>query len=104
MPGMYLAAIVISFVGMFVIDRTWHLGVVGRRLLVAVVVVELAFLLIFDVLGAWRGWFDSSPDWVVVIVPPGIPLEEPLLLAFLATFTLVVQALARRWLREGDDA
>jgi hypothetical protein len=104
MLGLYLIAIVISFAGMIVIDRTWHLGVVGRRLLVAVAVVELAFLLVFDVIGAWRGWFASSSDWVVVIVPPGIPIEEPLLLAFLASFTLVVQALARRWLREGEDA
>jgi lycopene cyclase domain-containing protein len=102
--GAYLLAILFSLAGMLVIDRTQRLGILGRRLLVAVVVVEVAFLLVFDVLGAGRGWFASNPDYVVAIVPPGIPPEEPLLLAFLAYFTLVVQGLARRWLGEGGDA
>ncbi len=102
--GAYLLAILFSLAGMLVIDRTQRLGILGRRLLVAVVVVEAAFLLVFDVVGAGRGWFASNPDYVVAIVPPGIPPEEPLLLAFLAYFTLVVQGLARRWLGEGGDA
>ena len=104
MLGLYLAAIVVSFAGMVVIDVTQRLGILGRRLVAAVAVVEIAFLLVFDALGAGRGWFASNPDWVVAIVPPGIPLEEPLLLAFLAYFTLVVQALLRRWLGEDADA
>lgn len=101
--GAYLAAILLSLAGMVVIDRTQRLGILGRRLVVAIVVVEVAFLLVFDVLGAGRGWFASNPDYVIAILPPGIPPEEPLLLAFLAYFTLVVQALARRWLGERED-
>ena len=102
--GAYLVAILFSLAGMVVIDRTQRLGILGRRLVVAVVVVELAFLLVFDVLGASRGWFASEPGYVIAILPPGIPPEEPLLLAFLAYFTLVVQGLVRRWQDEGDDA
>ncbi len=102
--GAYLVAILFSLAGMVVIDRTQRLGILGRRLVVAVVVVEVAFLLVFDVLGASRGWFASEPAYVIAILPPGIPPEEPLLLAFLAYFTLVVQGLVRRWQDEGDDA
>jgi len=101
--GLYLAAILVSLAGMVVIDRTQRLGILGRRLLVAIVVVEVAFLLVFDVLGAGRGWFASNPEYVVAILPPGIPPEEPLLLAFLAYFTLVVQGLARRLPGGSDD-
>ena len=46
--GAYLVAILFSLAGMVVIDRTQRLGILGRRLVVAVVVVELAFLLVFD--------------------------------------------------------
>jgi hypothetical protein len=102
--GAYLVAILASLAGMVVIDRTQRLGILGRRLVVAVLVVEVAFLLVFDVLGASRGWFATEPAAVIAIVPPGIPPEEPLLLAFLAYFTLVVQGLTRRLLGEGDDA
>jgi hypothetical protein len=98
----YLLAILASFAGMIVIDRRWRLGVLSRRLLVTILVVEIAFLG-FDVVGASRGWFASEPDRVVAIVPPGIPPEEPLLLAFLATFTIVVHRVAGRVLDGAAD-
>jgi hypothetical protein len=94
----YLLAILLSFVGMVVIDRRWRLGVFSRRLVATIAVVELVFLA-FDLVGASRGWFASEPDRVVAIIPPGIPPEEPLLLAFLATFTIVLYRLAGRALR-----
>lgn len=99
----YLLAILGSAVGMVVIDRRWRLGVVGARLVVPVAVVEVAFLA-FDLVGVVRGWFASEPDRVVAIVAPGIPLEEPLLLAFLAGFAIVVFRILSRWTGEGEDA
>lgn len=96
----YLLAILVSLAGMVVIDRRWRLGVVSRRLLIVIVVVEVAFLA-FDLVGTTRGWFASEADRVVALIPPGIPPEEPLLLAFLATFTVVVYRLAQRAIGEG---
>lgn len=99
-PFAYLAAIVVSSIGLLAIDRRFRLGVLGRPLLVAIVVVEIAFVA-FDLIGSTRGWFASNPDFVIAIIPPGIPPEEPLLLAFLTLFTIVIYRLAGRWTGEG---
>jgi hypothetical protein len=88
-PGLYLAAILFSFGGVALLARRFLPGVIGRRLLRPVGAVLVVFLA-FDVLGAARGWFASSADWVAIQAPPGIPLEEPLLLAFLALFSVVL--------------
>jgi lycopene cyclase domain-containing protein len=95
-PYAYLLAILVSFAGMVVIDRRWRLGVVGRPLVIAIVAVEVAFLLVLDALGSARGWFATNPDLVVGLGPLGIPPEEPLLLAFLTTFAVVVDRIAGR--------
>ncbi|MCU0483550.1 MAG: hypothetical protein MUC54_04655 [Chloroflexi bacterium] len=89
MPGLYLATILFSIGGVTLLARRFLPGVVGPRLLRPILAV-LAVFLAFDVIGAARGWFASSPDWVVIQVPPGIPLEEPLLLGFLALFSVVL--------------
>jgi hypothetical protein len=102
MPGGYLAFLLLSASGVAL--AAWRLvpGTLSRRLLAPIAAVLVAFLLLFDVAGAARGWFASSPDWVVAIVPPGIPPEEPLLLAFLALFSVVVLRVSRRLLGEDD--
>jgi hypothetical protein len=95
MPGLYLAAILGSFAGVGLLDRRYQLGLRSRPTLVAVVVVQVAFLA-FDLLGAGRGWFSSSPDWVIATWLPGIPLEEPLLLAFITLWAITLYRLAGR--------
>lgn len=95
MPGIYLAVILVSFAGVAVLARRSLPGVVGRRLAAPIAAVLVAFLA-FDAVGSARGWFASNPDWVVAIVEPGIPPEEPLLLAFLALFSVVLVETFRR--------
>ena len=104
MPGLYLAAILGSIAGVSLLAARILPGTIGPRLVRAVVAVLVVFLA-FDVVGAARGWFASSDRWVVLQVPPGIPLEEPLLLGFLALFAVVlVRALAHALDEEPADA
>jgi lycopene cyclase domain-containing protein len=100
MPGLYLAAIVGSFVGVLILDRRLRLGLASRATVAAILVVEVAFL-VLDAIGAARGWFATDPDWVVALWPPGIPLEEPLLLAFITVWAIALYRLAGRW--TGED-
>jgi hypothetical protein len=99
MPGLYLAAIVGSFAGLALLDRRFRLGLWSRATLAAIVVVEVAFL-VFDLLGAARGWFATNTDWVIAYWQPGIPPEEILLLAFIATWAVALYRLAERWTGE----
>lgn len=89
MPGLYLGAILFSLLGVAAIARRALPGVVTSRL-VPVVASVLGVFLAFDAVGSARGWFASEERWVVAILPPGIPPEEPLLLAFLALFSVVL--------------
>ena len=109
MPGLYLLVIVVSFSGLCLLAHRLLPGVVSLRLMRPILAVLVAFLA-FDLVGAARGWFASSLDWVVAYIPPGIPPEEPLLLAFLALFSIVLFEAFRRGrptrtapTRRGDD-
>ncbi|MCU0484216.1 MAG: hypothetical protein MUC54_08130 [Chloroflexi bacterium] len=95
MPGLYLAAILGSLAAVVLLDRRLRLGLASRPTLVALVAVQVAFLA-FDLLGAARGWFASNTDWVVALWPPGIPPEEPLLLAFITLWAITLHRLAGR--------
>lgn len=94
----YLGAIAASGAGVLVLDVRLATGVRGRRLTRAIGVTVPLFLA-FDAIGAARGWFASNPERNSVIVPPGIPLEEPLLLAFLTLVSVVVHRAAEEALR-----
>lgn len=102
MPGLYLLAILGSCAGVALLAWQHLPGTLGRRLLAPIAVVLAVFLVLFDGIGAARGWFASNPDWVLAVVPPGIPPEEPLLLAFLAFLSVVLVRAARRILGERD--
>jgi hypothetical protein len=94
-PGLYLLAILLSFVGAALIDRRLRLGLWSRATAAAILVVEVAFL-VFDAVGAAGGWFASNPTWVIAVVPPGIPPEEPLLLAFITVWALLLYRVTGR--------
>lgn len=95
MPGPYLLVILASIAGVGLLALRLLPGVVSLRLLRPVAAVLVAFLA-FDWIGASRGWFASNTDWVVAYWPPGIPPEEPLLLGFLALFSVVLFEAFRR--------
>jgi lycopene cyclase domain-containing protein len=100
MPGLYLLAILGAFAGVALLDHRFQLRLARPATLAAIVVVEIAFLA-FDVLGASGGWFATNSNWVVASWPPGIPLEEPLLLAFITVWAIALYRLAGRW--TGED-
>lgn len=85
----YLAALVLAWAGVLVLDRRLRLGVAGLRL-VRAMALTVPPLLVFDAVGAARGWFASSARLNSLIVAPGIPLEEPVLLAFLTLLSVVL--------------
>ena len=92
----YLAILLLSFGGVAYVIRRFGLKVDSRLVLPAVALTVPVFLLV-DTIGAARGWFFSNPQLNIAIFPPGISLEEPVLLAFLAFLSIVLrQALARR--------
>jgi lycopene cyclase domain-containing protein len=96
--ALYLLTIVVGIAGVTMLARRYVEGIFSTRLVRAVVVTVSLFLL-FDALGAWRGWFASNPHLNILIVPPGIPLEEPVLLSFLTFLSLALWQGARRTAR-----
>lgn len=93
---LYLCALVVSASGVVVLASRLGLGVSWRRLVVAVALTVPVFLGV-DAIGAARGWFRSNPALNVAIFPPGISLEEPLLLAFLVLISVSLWRAAARW-------
>ncbi|HEX4212674.1 MAG TPA: lycopene cyclase domain-containing protein [Candidatus Dormibacteraeota bacterium] len=91
----YLAALLIAWAGVLILDGRLRLGVTGGRL-VRCILVTVPLFLVFDGVGTARGWFASNPRLNSLIVPPGIPLEEPVLLAFLCLLSVVLRRVARR--------
>jgi lycopene cyclase domain-containing protein len=98
--ALYLLALLGSIAGVALLDLRVGARVLGspstRRRLAVTIAAVLAVFLAFDLVGAARGWFASDPDLVVLLVPPGIPLEEPILLGFLAFLTAALYAALRR--------
>ena len=92
----YLLTIAFSASGVVLLDRRLRLGSVGTGLLRAVALTVPVFLSL-DAIGAARGWFRSSAALNVAIFPPGISLEEPLLLAFLVLLSVVLWRAAGRY-------
>jgi len=107
-PGAYLVAILISAIGVALIDRRWRLALwraPGRA--AAAVGTGTAFFLAWDAVGIASGVFvkGDSPVFVGVDLAPHLPLEEPVFLAFLSYLALVAWAGAQRMLeRRTADA
>nr|WP_203582462.1 lycopene cyclase domain-containing protein [Microbacterium hibisci] len=108
MPGIYLAAILLSAVGIALLDRRWRLAAwqaPGRTALA--VGVGTVFFLLWDAVGIATGVFvkGDSPLLLGIDLAPHLPLEEPVFLAFLCYLALVAWAGAARMLeRRRTDA
>lgn len=95
----YLLAILLAAIGVLLLASRSRLGLRARRLVQAVVATVPLFLAL-DALGSARGWFRSNPDLSLGIVPPGVSVEEPFLLAFLVLVALALWLGAARLLGE----
>ncbi|GAA1680748.1 hypothetical protein GCM10009830_29760 [Glycomyces endophyticus] len=99
MPGVYLAAILVSAAGVAALDRRFRLAAFRspRRTLLAVA-VGTAFLLVWDAVGIATGVFvkGGSDALLGIDLAPHLPLEEPVFLAFLCYLAVVAWQAARR--------
>lgn len=98
-PGLYLAAILVSAAGVAVLDWRFRLAAwrhPGRT--AAAVAIGTVFFLLWDAAGIALGIFvkGDSAALVGIDLAPHLPLEEPFFLAFLCYLALVVWAGADR--------
>lgn len=98
-PGLYLAAILVSAAGVLLIDRRWRLAAwpaPGRTALA--VGIGTAFFLAWDAVGIATGVFVKGDSALLlgVDLAPHLPLEEPVFLAFLCYLALVAWSGALR--------
>ncbi|MBD7956745.1 lycopene cyclase domain-containing protein [Microbacterium sp. Sa4CUA7] len=103
MPGLYLAAILLSAAGIAALDARFRLAfwqAPGRS--AAVVAIGTAFFLLWDAAGIVTGVFvkGGSTALVGIDLAPHLPLEEPVFLAFLCYLALVAFQGAER-VRQG---
>ena len=98
MHPLYLGAILLSAAGVLFLNIQFRTGVVSRQL-VRTVLITVPIFLVFDLIGSARGWFYSNPHLNLLILSPGIPIEEPVLLAFLTLVSVSLLQGARRVMR-----
>lgn len=108
MPGLYLAAILVSAAGVAVCDARWRLALWrDRRRTLLLLAIGWGFLLVWDIVGIAAGVFvkGRGPWFLGIDLAPHLPLEEPFFLAFLTYLTLVlIGAGEKLGRRRGADA
>ncbi|GAA1690602.1 lycopene cyclase domain-containing protein [Microbacterium sediminicola] len=100
MPGTYLAAILLSMLGVGIIDARWRLALFGAPVRTLVCVgIGVVFFLVWDAVGILTRSFakGDSPLFTGIDLAPELPLEEPVFLAFLCYLALVAFAGVVRW-------
>lgn len=106
MPGLYLAAILGSAVGVALLDRRWRLAAwdaPGRT--AAAVGIGTAFFLAWDAVGIATGVFVKGDSTLLLglDLAPHLPVEEPFFLAFLSYLALVAWGGAMRALSRSRE-
>lgn len=99
MPGVYLAAILLSAAGIAALDARFRLALWARPGRTAAAVgIGTLFFLAWDAVGIATGVFvkGDSPLLLGIDLAPHLPVEEPVFLAFLCYLALVVHAAALR--------
>lgn len=109
MTLLYLVALLVSIVGMVVLDLRFHLFFRAAPARAAIVLgVGVGFFLVWDVAGIAQGiFFRGNPDLLTgILLAPELPLEELFFLILLCYTTMNAYTAAVRWLtaRRRSDA
>lgn len=102
MSFLYLAALLVSITGMVVLDLRFKLFFAVAPVRAAIVmVVGLAFFLVWDVAGITLGiFFRGNPALLTgVLLGPELPLEELFFLTLLCYTVMNSYGFVVRWLR-----
>lgn len=107
MPGLYLAALLVSFAGVLTLDLRFGLAARPRpRRTLLVVAIGVALFVVWDLVGIATGVFirGDGPWYVGLEVAPHLPIEEIVFLTFLCYLTCVIDGAVRRLSRRGEGA
>lgn len=103
MSVVYLGALVVSLVGLGVIDRRFGLALfVQPARTIVTIAMGVAVFLVWDVLGVERGIFfiGDGPYQTGILLSPEIPIEELFFLTLLTYQTLLLW----RWFSRRQEA
>lgn len=95
----YLAALLVSSLGMLTIDYRYKLFFFARpRIAAAIMAVGVIGFLLWDAAGIGLGIFLRGDAFIAtgIVLAPHMPLEEPIFLAFLVLCTMVIYTGALR--------
>lgn len=95
----YLAALMVSSVGMLIIDYRYKLFFFARpRIATLIMIVGVSGFLLWDAAGIGLGIFLRGDAFIAtgIVLAPHMPLEEPIFLAFLVLCTMVIYTGALR--------
>lgn len=101
----YLVALIISFVGMIIIDKRFSLAYYfDRRATVLSIIAGVSLFVVWDIIGIVRGIFFSGQSQYMsgIYLGPEFPIEEIIFLTFLCYFTLIIYRLGQRYGRIFD--
>ncbi len=93
MSFLYLGALVVSLVGLGVLDRRFELALFVQTMrTVVTIAMAVAVFLVWDVLGVERGIFfiGDGPYQSGILLSPEIPIEEVFFLTLLTYQTLLL--------------
>jgi lycopene cyclase domain-containing protein len=90
-PFLYLAALLVALTGMVLLDRRFRLFFwKDARVAAFVLIIGLAFFLVWDLQGIGLGiFFRGETSFMTgVVLAPELPLEEPFFLALLCYLSM----------------
>ncbi len=107
MPGLYLAALLVSFAGVVALDLRFGLALRARpRRTALVTMIGVAVFVVWDLVGITTGVFvrGDGPWYIGVELAPHLPVEEIVFLAFLSYLTCVIDGAVGRIRRRENAA
>jgi len=102
-PFTYLAAIVLSITGLYLLDRRHKLAFASSPKAAALsIAIAVALFLVWDLIGIALGIFfrGDAPHLSGLLLAPELPLEELFFLILLSYNSLLVYLVFARWLKK----